>query len=223
VAQLELKVDGQVTGTIGIEALGPGESRERCDETGPFGGGIHTLTAVVDGPDQIAEINETNNERSTRYAKLNPANLSNAELVSVSTEEPGAGPPGPGLTLEPSTRTGIVSKPEVRADLIVESISLRGNRGDCDPGRNDLRVTVKNQGAVDAVDIVVKLVVDNNPDLIVEKSMKKLEAGESDSVDFDDVSMRGGERRLTASVETATAEAQENNNSRSVTLRCTDE
>jgi subtilase family serine protease len=228
-AQIFMTRAGQATSTAWVSTLGPGETGEECAETGPFAPGVHTLGAVVDAPDQLVEVNETNNEFSTRYAQILLDNLPLVDAEAVTTQDPAGPPSGPAMILDSTPRGTIAgepeSKPQARADLVVESISLRGGKNDCDPGKNDVRVKVKNQGAADAADIVVKLVVANNPDVSLEKLLKKLDAGESDTVDFDDVSIKSGERNLTASVDAAGAvgESQEDNNTRSVTLTCKDE
>lgn len=229
-AQLVLTRDGQVTSTTAVAALGPGESREECEQTGPFSQRVHTLAAAVDGPDHVVEVNETNNEFSSRFINLPAANLPLVDAVSVTTQDPGGAPPGPGLILDPTARGTVPgtsgSKSEAPgSDLVVESISLRGGKNDCDPGKNDVRVKVKNQGAADAADIVVKLVVANSPDVSLEKSLKKLGAGAAEDVDFDDVQIKSGERKLTATVDatSSVSETKDDNNSRSITLSCKDE
>jgi hypothetical protein len=233
VAQLVLKVDTEVVSTRGLQALAPGESRDECDAARTLEDGGSTLSAEVDGRDAIIEGDETNNSLSTGYLAIPTSGLPTAQLVSDPTTQGNTNPPSQtGLIMDPNAAGSAVGKPraltqiktEGKANLIVESVGLRGTK-DCDPGKNDVRVRVKNQGTGNAANVLVKLVVANSPDTSLKKSIKDLAAGEAEDVDFDDVQIKSGERELTATADAdnTISESKDDNNARSITMSCKDE
>ena len=82
---------------------------------------------------------------------------------------------------------------------------------------------VKNAGTANAGPIAVRLTVDG--DEVGEESIDELAAGKEREIRFDEVRLKKGERKLTATLDpkNTVAESSEDNNERLVTARCQDD
>ncbi len=204
-------------GTVDLGALGAGQSREACIRTDlPASGGLG-LSLVVDEPGAVTEMDETNNRATGGLIRIPPGQIA-PDFVSTD-----AGPPGPpGATPTPTPLPA-------RADLTVGAIRVRGKEpsgaDDCDPGRNDVTVVVRNQGTAAASNFAVRVTVDDEDDDAEEASGLDLDAGKDLAVLFDDVKLKKGNHKLTATADprNAVAESREDNNKLDVSVRCKDE
>jgi subtilase family serine protease len=116
-----------------------------------------------------------------------------------------------------------------RADLTLSAIRVNGQEPNgqdvCKKGKNDLAVTVKNDGAADAGAFAVRLVIDGDDDEARVKQVADLAAGQEREVRFDDVRLKKGGRQLsaTADAQQAVDETSETNNARTVSVTCEDD
>jgi subtilase family serine protease len=160
---------------------------------------------VVDAPRALPEFNEANNVYEQSYTAP-------PQQVPTATQ-PTPTPPTPS---------------QAQPDLTVSAIRIDGRapdgKDDCQEGKNDVAVVVKNAGAAKA-DFAVRLGVDGNDDEAKEKSVDGLDAGQEHQVRFDDVRLKKGERTLLAIADpkNAITEAKEDNNELKVTARCNDD
>ena len=203
VFEVALYVDGVVPrgGRAEVAGVLKELSTERCVQVELPTAGQHLLEVVVDEPNALIEYDETNNVFAQAYA-VTP------KQVSTSPQQ------GP----TPSS---------AQADLTLSAIRINGQapdgKEDCKDGKNDLAVVVKNAGIADAASFAVRLAVDG--DEAGEVSEADLEAGEERVVRFDDVRLKKGERKLTATLDPkdTLAESNEDNNSRTMTATCRDD
>ncbi len=199
--EVALRVDGVVPpgGVATAGRLASGDAGELCVEVALPTSGQHRLAAVVDAPHAVPEFNEANNLYEQPYTAPN----------ATSSPAPASSPA------------------QTQADLIVSAIRVNGQvpdgKDDCKDGKNDLAMVVKNGGAAAAGSFQVRLQVDGGE--AHEASVPGLEAGEEREVRFDDLRLRKGERKLTATADAkgAVAESNEENNERKVTAGCKDD
>jgi subtilase family serine protease len=157
--------------------------------------GQHLLTAVVDERDGMTEFNERNNLYEQTY-------------VSSATAKPAV--------------------PD-QADLVLSAIRVNGQepngQSDCQKGKNDVAVLVKNGGAAGAEAFAVRLVVNGEDDEAKVKQVAELAAGEEREVRFDDVRLKKGGQQLfaTADPQQAVDESTETNNEKAVAATCADD
>jgi subtilase family serine protease len=196
--QFALYVDGvePLVGRPSVPILGAYELAERCVELS-LPPGTHRLKAVVDEPQHLMELNETNNVLEQPIAVADAAS-SPAQTPSLA-----------------------------QADLTVNAIRVNGQapdgKNDCKDGKNDIAVVVKNAGTTESENATVRLIVDDAQSSALEQAVKGLEAGQEREVRFGDVRLKKGEHSLTAIADTkkATAESKEHNNELKVSARCT--
>jgi hypothetical protein len=208
--------------------LGAGEQGELCGEV-TLPAGQHTLLAVVDQAESQIEINERNNTASRGYP---------AETIAQAAPTPGATPeaPAPTTTSKPSPEpaasptaspaNGQPPQPQEtgKTDLIVSAVKLNkqvpDGKDDCKDGKNAVAVVVKNTGAAGAGKFTVRLTADGKD--AGEQSVDGLEAGKEREIRFDEVQLKKGSHTLAATLDSkgTLAEADESNNSQSVTATC---
>jgi hypothetical protein len=224
------------------------ESREVCFGAPDVPLGPHRLEMTLDEVRLEPEMDETNN-RYVADILVRPAPAGGAKPELVGPGRPAAqpdqstptptvvrpaqagspkpevvGPGGPAAQADRPTPTPTAAR--TRPDLRVSAIRVRGEepggQRDCDPGKNDVVVVVKNQGTGAAASFIVQLVVDKQA---TDKSVATLDAGKETVVRFDDLRLTKGEHRLAATVDAARAisEANEGNNEFEVTVTCKDD
>jgi hypothetical protein len=116
-----------------------------------------------------------------------------------------------------------------KRDLVIQAIAVKGKRpntlSDCDPGENDVVVTVTNQGTGTSAAFAVRLLVDDESVSAMEQSVPTLAAGASADIRFNDLQLKKGEHLLEASADdrNAVAESQEDNNRSTVAVQCKSE
>jgi hypothetical protein len=193
---------------------------ERCmliSELGlpdPLPAGTHEFSMVVNTDPFIHE---------HAVQEMHTGNNGFVEKIIVSAAAVGQAPSSEGLMGGESAPTAGL------ADLTVSGIRVKGKepdgQNDCDPGKNDVRVTVKNQGTVAAAAFPVQLVVDEETNEMHERSVSALDAGKQQDVLFDDIPLKKGEHRIDATVDAkkALTETNEDNNELKVTVRCREE
>ena len=205
-----LRLDGApVTGgTIETPMLGTGERSEQCVVLA-LSPQDHTLSLWVDDRDIVAEMNDANNEFERR---ISASTVVGAQSTGNS---PSVGSAAPVVAAD---RELIVEK------ILVSGGSSSGN-DDCDPGKNDVTVTVANQGSASADGFAVRLLVDEDADDAKEKSIATLAAGGRLELTFEDVRIKRKEHTLkaTADAMNAIVESKEDNNATSVAVWCRDE
>jgi hypothetical protein len=158
------------------------------------------LVAIVDEVQAVTEYNETNNWVDYQYRAPQP-------LVEPGATQPNASQP----------------------DLTPRSLRVKGKepsgQNDCDPGKNDITVVVKNDGAGSEAAFVVRLLVDDDDDDASLRTVPSLDAGKEASVEFGGVQLKKGERKLTATVDPQKVmnESKEDNNEIKISARCRDE
>jgi hypothetical protein len=188
----------------------PGEVDEVCTEIPDPAMGEHVLTASIEG---VPEMDLSNNEMRSTWTRtfLDDIRVSPDSVVGVLETAPDAsagtsgGPAqaGPGQIatrqagLDPISKetTGGASTVSSPVSLAVTDIRVKG---DCEAGENDVAVTVKNQGTARLQDLILSLEVDG--DDARDKSLGSLDAGKDATVEFADVQLKKGDRKLTASV-----------------------
>jgi hypothetical protein len=206
---VELSVDGGVPndGQTGVPGLTPGDFIEACVDT-EIAAGPHKLAAIVDLPNTILEYNEANNVYEQDYT---------APKLPVAT------PTQTGPKTE-ATQTGSATR-DGQVDLTISAIKVNGQapdgKGGCKDGKNAVAVVVKNAGDEKADAVAVRLTVDGAE--AGTQAVKGLEAGKQREVRFEDVRLKKGEHKLTASVDPkdTVAESKADNNELTVTVGCT--
>jgi hypothetical protein len=182
--------------------------------TDPLPAGTHEFSMVVN-------TDPFTHEHAVQ--EIHTGNNGFVEKIIVSAAAVGQAPSSEGLMGGESSPTA------GQADLTVSAIRVKGKepdgQNDCDPGKNDIRATVKNQGPVAAAAFPVQLVVDEETDEVHERSVSALDAGKQQDVSFDDIPLKKGEHRITVTVNAnkALTETNEDNNELKITVRCREE
>ncbi|HZO32579.1 MAG TPA: CARDB domain-containing protein [Chloroflexota bacterium] len=205
--EVALKVDGVVPpgGRATAGRLASGDAGELCAEIALPATGQHQLSAVVDESEGVLEYNERNNVYDQAYTAPNQVGSAGSEPETTANK------PAPNAAA-------------AQADLTVAALKVNGQapdgQNDCKDGKNTVAVVVKNAGSEKVGAFAVRLDADGD-ELSVE-SVDGLEAGKEREVRFEDVKLKKGEHKLTASVDakTTVAESNEENNDRQVTARC---
>lgn len=211
--------------------LGPVGHLERCFQT-TIAAGQHAFVATVDEDQKLPEMNELNNSKAivATIARLGPG----GQRFPVAPIGPAVLDPGVDATATPTptpspTSTATPSPTPSAADLMPLSIRVKGKepsgQNDCDPGRNDVMVQVRNQGGADAGSFAVVLLVDGDQDDGGKETVQSLDRGQQTDVRFDEVRLSKGTHELTAKVdaEGRIAESVETNNELKVSVTCKDE
>jgi subtilase family serine protease len=194
-----------------MPALGVGQTTQRCVSRSNLPPGQHMLSFIVDEARAIGEMNEHNNVYEHRIPALQSTAAGPQPLVGPAVANPSA--PAPTAA---------------QADLAVKAVRVRGEEAggpsDCDPGKNDVTVIVKNEGTGASGSFVVRVHMDDDDDE-VEEVVAALDPGKELELRFDDVRLKKGERKLTATADAkkAIAESDEDNNELRATVRCQDE
>ncbi|MCC7368674.1 MAG: hypothetical protein IT306_09635 [Chloroflexi bacterium] len=183
-----------------LPALEVGASTEHCVLLSELGDGQRELSFAIDEARQVPEMDEANN----RIA-----------LVVDRTASPTPGP------------TPMPTPSAARSDLTISAIEVNGRtpdgKDDCKDGKNDVTAVVKNTGNANAGAFAVSLAVDKVE--VGSESAPGLDAGQEREVRFEHVRLKKGQRTLTATVDPAkrVAEADEANNTLTVTAACKDD
>jgi hypothetical protein len=198
--------------------------RERCFQT-TIAGGQHTFAAAVDEDQVLPELDENNNSkglvatifRAPLGGVLNP-------LGPNVVMDPGVLDPGPGTNPTPTPTPQPAQADLVPSMLKVEGEEPDGNE-DCDSGRNDITVVVKNQGMADAAAFKVALLVDDDEDDGDEEDVETLLKGSEITVRFNNIRLEKGRNDLKIRVDTEQkiAESSESNNELMREARCKDD
>jgi hypothetical protein len=160
------------------------QSKEICANTDPVAAGNHTLSVVVDPDRAIAESDERNNFFTTPYVRRVIDDVIGPITGGVLETADGAGtgppPPGPQLNLK------------------VNEIQVKGKKpsgqNDCDPGKNDITVVMKNDGGTAAMNLVLHLVVDGKERDALEKPVPSINPSQTLNVAFNDVELTSADK-----------------------------
>jgi len=159
------------------------QSKEICANTDPVAAGNHTLSVVVDPDRAIAESDEQNNFFTTSYIRrvIDDAVGPITGGVLETSDGSGTGPPPPGPQL----------------NLKVNEIQVKGKKpsgqNDCDPGKNDVTVVIKNDGSAGAMNLVLQLVPDGKTRDALEKSVANINSNQTLNVTFNDVELQSAD------------------------------
>jgi hypothetical protein len=194
--KVTLRVNGAIPngGVMDAGGLAGGQAGELCVPTKLPP--TAELVATVDEERTVVEYSEANNRLAQPYTAAQGA--------------------------APATASG-----PTQADLSALGIRVKsaepGGSQDCDPGKNDVTVVVKNQGTLAAPSFVVRLTVDENKDA-KEKTVPGLDAGKELEITFDDVRLGQGMRDLEASldIKKAVEDADRDNNEFKFSVNCRD-
>lgn len=205
--QSTLYVDGSLGGQQFISTAGTlpvGEIGDLCVTVALPTTGRHMLAAVVDSPHGIIEQDETNNRFEYEYYAPAPA--------------------APGGSAQSGSESGSGSP----AALNVESVRVKGKepsgQSDCDPGKNDVTVTLHNSGATPFASLVVRAIVDDEDNDATEKTLGVLDAGKSVDVMLEDVKLKKGPHTINVTAREKTAmNDQMSQAKKSVSVNCKDE
>jgi hypothetical protein len=209
--QSALRLNGQpmANGVAQAGRLGAQQQGDLCVQTRlPANQGFE-LSAVVDEPRGIFEINERNNTLDKHFLGRQTSNLVGASAEAV----------------QPETGHSSTSL----ADLMVESVRVRGKepggQTDCDPGTNDVIVVVKNRGNGAVRATAVRLIVDEEDSEAQEQTVASLDAAGTTEIVFDDVRLKSGQRKLSLILDPqkSISESDEENNIRVLTVNCRNE
>lgn len=230
-SQIVFYLDGQVSSTSGLSAIAAGASREECNESRPLEPGQYTIAARLDGEDEVAEMDETNNDHQQAYGRTlapdvaNPGNTVGATQDTGPTTNPGQRRP---ISVGSEPIQIVQADQAAGVDLAVTAIRVRDKQptgnNDCDPGENDVTVVVKNQGTAPASSFAVRLVVDDKNAEAKERPVARLDPGKDVTVQFDDLDLKRGPHRLSATADAKSAVAESDElNTNYVDVRCENE
>jgi hypothetical protein len=226
---VELHVDSEYMGSHEyVYSLPSGGNDESCVGTFLPTSGLHTLSAIVDPNHKVYEQSDENNRFDIRHAPELAGKLEDAPVLTTA-------PSPPVSTDQSRTVTTAVQVAPVggaqtggKPALVVEEIRVKGkspgSQSDCDPGENDVTVTVKNVGAGTIAGLSVLLEVDGDDEQT--KTPGALDAGKSASVTFADVELKRGDHKLAASVRvtgSAGVSSSDATESREISVTCRDE
>jgi len=217
-----------VNGSVNVVGLDANAPHESCFRTTLPSSGIHALDLIVDQPRAVPELNERNNQlqQSLDRGAAPPTPTPDPDPTDGATSPKPNGSPTPGPILIQAPNQG-KEQGQPQADLTVSAVKVRGQvpdgKDDCKEGGNEVAVVVKNAGKGDAGSFAVRLAVDGGE--AVEESVKGLEAGKEREVRFGDVKLKKGAHKLVATLDPdgAVAEANEDDNARTVTASCRDD
>jgi hypothetical protein len=195
---VSLRVNGQVRARQHFGGLASGQFVEPCmaDALPPSA----ELVATVDEEQAVVEYNEANNR-----------------LVQPYTAPQGASAGGPA-----TAPTGGATQADLVALGLRVTSAEPGGGQDCDPGKNDVTVVIKNDSPAAAAGFAVRLVIDDEDKDAKEKSVAGLAAGEQAEVMFEDVRLKQGKREIEATVDAkkTIAESDEDNNRATIGVNC---
>jgi hypothetical protein len=136
-------------------------------------------------------------------------------------------PTSPGQAQSTAATQGAVASPSSaggrnQVDLVILSVLVKdgdADGNDCDPGKNDVTLRVKNDGAGAATSVIVRLDVGDDD---TEKSVPGLDGGKEHDVKFEDIQFKKGQNRVTVTIDAkkTVTESDENNNERQLTVNC---
>jgi hypothetical protein len=206
---------GQYGGSTTMSGLSPSQVGDHCflpDAT--FGTAEIVVRVVVNPPDvfpgpRVSESDFGNNELEVTIPAFRSL-TGQAQLTAGSQ----------GVVAGPNSTSG-----SNQADLIILGVAVKdadAGESDCDPGKNDVTIRVKNNGPGAAASHVVRLEVGDDE---TEKTLAALDGGKELDVRFDEVQFKKGQNRVTVTVDAkkTVAESDENNNERKLTVNCRDD
>jgi hypothetical protein len=209
---LSIRADHKLVKTL--DHLGPlsvGGVTDPCIPRTDLPAESHLLSFRLDEEKRAPESQERNNLYEHRI-----------EAISPTIPAPGTGAnSGPVVISEAVTsRTGS----SLQADLVLKSVRVEVDGSSaglqCQAGKNDIAVVVKNDGDMAAPGFVVRLRIDDGDE--AELTVAPLEAGKELTLAFNDVRLKKGERRLEVAADSkkAVAEPDDLNNERVMIVRC---
>lgn len=213
---VSLKADGDVipAGTHRWVSLDPGQTRDLCVVDG-LPNGRHVLSMDIDLVRDIAESDERNNHYDASVTITAPP------PVGIGRPIIGQVPLASDLSNAPVTTD--------QKDLVIEKTLVVGKMpdsgNDCDPGGNDVLVTIKNQATAATGEFTVRMIVDGHDSDAVDQSVPSLAGGASTEIRFENLKLKKGEHTVgvTADAKNGITETLENNNTSSATVQCKNE
>jgi subtilase family serine protease len=157
--------------------------------------------------------------------ELNNVGVHTVEAVAAAAAETASGVPGAVPSPEPNRSVAQARQSGAQPDLSVYAIKVNGQapdgKNDCNVGKNDVIVVVKNGGTGEAGSFTTRLIVDGDE---TDATVDNVRAGEEREVRFENVQLKKGERTLKAiaDAERTIDETREENNDFKVSARCTD-
>jgi hypothetical protein len=209
--QVALRIDGDIPNdaVATIPQLARDGYTDGCIQTRLPTSGKHTLSMLIDAPNRVLELNETNNVSEQAYTAP-------AKQTSASSDQPDS--------------TTDAALPDLTVRAIKVNDQVPDGKRDCKDGKNDIAVVVKNVGDGDAESFTVRLVLDDDQDHVQEQTAGAgLDAGKESSVTFRGVRLRKGTHNLTATASASTdisesdSESNQAHNALKVTVRCSDD
>jgi hypothetical protein len=210
-------------GTVAAGSLPAGQPGKLCLPASLPAAGRHQLSVAVSAADGVPELDTHNNVLSRFYLPEGLGGLGLDSPALTSDSAPDSGPTVPGVGERGDGR--VVTGPAPSADLVVTAIRVPGGPNDCDPGKNDVSVGIKNQGSGPAAGFALRVLVDAEEDEAKEKSGLSLDEGKELTVKVDDVRIGKGQHKITATADAKNtiAESNDANNELQTTVRCRDD
>jgi hypothetical protein len=210
-------------GTVAGGGVPAGQGGKLCLPASLPAAGRHQLSVTVDSADNVPELDTHNNVLSQIYLPGVPGALGLDSPTLATDPGPSSGPTVPGVGERGDDR--VVTGTTPTADLVVSAIRVPGGANDCDPGKNDVTVIVKNEGGAAAAGFAVRVFVDDKDDEAKEKSGLTVDASKELTVKVDDLRIPKGDHKLTATADAsnAIAESNEANNEMKTMVRCKDD
>jgi hypothetical protein len=218
---LKLSTEGQTLNEPTFPGLDAGASTWQCTLRSDLPARKHNLVFSIDEAHQVPEMEEYDNV-GVFTVEADPSGTASPGAAPVSGAPAAAPSPRPEPTGAQPT-SGQAGPSGDKPDLTAKAIRVNGQAPDgknaCRDGKNDLTVVVKNAGKADAGRFGVRLSVDGDG---LDQTVESVRAGEEREVSFENVPLRKGEHKLTASVDASGAvdEARDGNNDLKVTVRC---
>lgn len=181
--QVTTRTDGTTLLSVApVPGLGVNQTYEHCVAP-QLPAGEHALSFTVDESREIAEMNELNNVYQSKF--------------TFRGAEP-QGEPGPQITIaDPGAGVNAPPSGPTQPDLLVRAIRVKGKEpegnNDCDPGKNDVTVVVRNQGDGPAASFIVVFAFnDGQTENNLVQPVTALDAGKELEVLFKDVELKKG-------------------------------
>jgi hypothetical protein len=190
---------GKTTTLTYPQGLGAGTSMEPCIAP-QMPAGEHAINFAIDPARRVDELNEGNNTYRSKFVFL----PGGRNAMAIGTSAPAS---------------------SADVNLSVTNITVKGNGSSsesCRAGKNDIAVTVKNEGTRAASAFRVRLDGDSIDDEV--RSVDGLDGGKSREIVFEDVRLKKGNQTLTGRVNTgeSVAETDESDSARAATITCTE-
>jgi hypothetical protein len=211
---LIVRTEGKIIEQTTLTGLQPGTTSPHCVRRALLPAHKHNLVFSLDDARQIAEVEEFNN-------------VDVASVEASAEGIPDAAPVGP-PPVAPDQVVAPSPEPKpggAKSDLLVRAIKVNGQvpdgKDDCNVGKNEVTIVIKNGGAGESGSFAVRFGVDGNE---LDETVENVRAGEEREIVFENLQWKKGEHtlRVTVDAERAVDESREDNNDRKVTARCSD-